>query len=94
MEYEWKLVTKTDGSPVNVGDILTCFRGDLYIYDGGRPPQHDGSTGRIYVRQGDGKFVSEYFPSVCGLMWVRELVSINDDDLVDHLQVFDPEYGP
>jgi hypothetical protein len=61
----WQLQT-LDGAPVPVDFSATSFRGESAIIQGGRPPEHAGSTGRVYTREG-----LEYFPSVFGLRWVR-----------------------
>lgn len=59
------LVRKADRSPIEVGDVITDFRGetDRLIsadYIGG------GSTGRVY----GAKYSTGYYPSVFGLVWV------------------------
>lgn len=60
----WVLFDKDD-QVVIPGAQLTTFRGEPCVLEGGRPPQHDGSTGRIFTDLG------EFFPSVCGLKWAR-----------------------
>lgn len=59
----WQLVHETTGKPVNVGDIITSFRGIEYLCTGGMPPHHSGSTGRIMADDG------EFFPGVFGCKW-------------------------
>ena len=61
----WTLVDQA-GTPCYVGQIVTSFRGEQMILDGGTPPHREGSTGRIYTGQ------VEFFPSVCNLKWVKE----------------------
>ena len=59
----WQLVDDKN-NPVSVGATLTSFRGDSATLTGGRPPQHAGSTGRVWTTAG------EYFPNVYGLKWI------------------------
>lgn len=61
----WVLKDK-DGKVVVYGQKATSFRGEVHIVEGGRPPHHAGSTGRVYTDAG------EYFPSVFGMRWVEE----------------------
>lgn len=68
----WRLVRQEDGSPVQVGELLTTqtareFKNGVRL-KGGRPPMHAASTGRVWVGE-EGTF--GYFPSVFGLQWVR-----------------------
>ena len=57
------------GEAVTPGAQLTTFRGEDVVLEGGTPPKHPGSTGRIYVKQDGVDFSQEFFPSVCGLTW-------------------------
>ena len=66
----WTLVRQDTHLPVEPGDIVFHFRGDEFVLEGGLPPQHAGSTGRVYVEGG-----GEYFPSVFGLIWMRGKVT-------------------
>lgn len=66
----WTLVRQDTNLPVELGDTVYSFRGKASILTGGRPPQHVGSTGRVWVSGG-----GEYYPSVFGLTWVRGNVS-------------------
>lgn len=61
----WTLVREDTFADVSLGETVETFRGEKVTLKGGRPPHKIGSTGRIYV---DGH---EYFPSVCGLKWVK-----------------------
>lgn len=63
-----KLV-RADGTPATIGDIFITNRLESYELTGGRPPQHPGSTGRVWVREANGGFNREFFPSVIGLKW-------------------------
>lgn len=60
------------GALVEVGDLVTSFRGEEWTVTGWREPQHAGSTGRVYVKpfEGDGLSSREFFPSVFDLKFV------------------------
>lgn len=60
----------TDGTPVKEGDTVTDFRGDTATVTGWQVPRHEGSTGRVYVREGE--TTGAYFPSVYGLKWQED----------------------
>ena len=64
----WQLID-ANNNPVTVGDVIVSFRGEQATLKGCSPPQHAGSTGRVYAGGG------EYYPSVYGLKWV----SITDE---------------
>lgn len=59
----WKLVNR-HGMAVARGDRATSHRGEEYTITGGRPPVHQGSTGRVWVEGG-----GEFFPTVFDLKW-------------------------
>ena len=59
----WQLVD-TNNTPVSIGATITSFRGETATLKGGKPPHHEGSTGRVWVDGG------EYFPGVFNLKWV------------------------
>ena len=62
----WQLVD-ANGAVVKNGAKLTTFRGEACTLEGGAPPHHSGSSGRVYVKL-DG-FDREFFPSVVKLTW-------------------------
>lgn len=64
----WVLLNKS-GDTVVPGATLETFRGEQVILTGGKPPQHPGSTGRVYVKFADTKCEAEMFPSVVDLTW-------------------------
>ena len=75
MGLQMKLVNAL-GVVVKPGDRLTSSnKGDIYavIDPVGRPPQHEGSTGRIYVVEDgveyDGIHSREFFPGVFDCKW-------------------------
>lgn len=66
-EGTWMLVYTDTGllnDVVEVGDIVTSFRGERAMVVGGTPPRHAGSTGRIAVDNG-----GEFYPSVFNCKW-------------------------
>ena len=68
----WVLVDQDD-CLVDKGLRLTS-RGEDYVLTGGRPPQHEASTGRVYVKPwGCTESFSEreLFPHVFGLKWEK-----------------------
>lgn len=68
----WHLVYKHDGSPVCVNDrVNTTSRDHVVTVKGGRPPQHVGSSGRVYVTDGSSEREREYFPHCFDLEWVQ-----------------------
>jgi len=60
------LVRSADKRPVRFGDRIEGFRG-TYVIQGGEPPHHRGSTGRVHTDQGI------YFPSVVNCEWIAGL---------------------
>ena len=70
-KYNWLLVDK-DGVAVPKGAIIRTRRGEDYELTGGRPPHHEGSTGRVWVKPvGEPETTStqEFFPTVFDLKW-------------------------
>ena len=65
----WALVSEKTREPMVEGAEVTTFRGEVFTLNGGRPPQHEGSTGRVWVQVGEAEV--EYFPSVIGAKWVE-----------------------
>ena len=61
----WTLVVEETGDEVNKGDALKTFRGEAAVLEGGRPPHHVGSSGKVYTDLG------VHYPSVYGLEWVN-----------------------
>ena len=66
----WKLVD-TDGLPVPVGTVLTSSDDRTFKATGGRPPQHEASTGRVSGEWLATEATGEYFPHVFNLKWIR-----------------------
>lgn len=59
------LVRSVDKRPVRFGDRIEGHHG-RYVIQGGEPPRHSGSTGRVHTDQG------VYFPSVVNCEWIAE----------------------
>ena len=53
------LLTDRQGVPVEIGEKITCFRGEVSVLDSAEVPRHAGSTGRV----------NNFFPSVFNLEW-------------------------
>jgi len=62
-EAGWVLVDKMH-CVVFAGSKIKDFRGAVETIVGGRPPQHEASTGKVWTADG-----REYFPSVFDLKW-------------------------
>jgi len=60
-----QLIDSTTKKPVNVGDIVTTFRGEKMVVTGMIEPRHAGSTGRVIL---DGQ---AYYPSVINAEWSK-----------------------
>lgn len=58
------LVHEASGKPVEVGEQVKDFRGDVDTIEGGDAPHRPGSTGRVYTNGGS------FYPSVFDLRWV------------------------
>jgi len=65
--YNWLLVDKA-GMAVPKGTRLKTQDGEEYELTGGRPPQHEASTGRVWVVDLDMN-AREFFPTVFDLKW-------------------------
>lgn len=63
-----KLIYENTGRQVKEGDLVKTFRGDNCKIVGMVQPHKSGSTGLIYVEQN--KFVSGFYPSVVGAVWI------------------------
>ena len=58
-----------NGEPVQVGQVLTCFRGETYVVTGGNPPHKPSSQGKIWVSNSD--CARELYPSVFDCKWIE-----------------------
>ncbi len=66
-----KLIYEKTNTEVKAGDIAHDFRGDAAFVTGWQEPKHEGSTGRVYVKEmREGGFEAGYYPSVYGMKWV------------------------
>ena len=64
-----KLINSTTNKEVKIGDTVTSFRGERFELRSWSEPHHEGSTGRIYVREG--KLEGSYYPSVFDCKFVN-----------------------
>lgn len=72
-----KVLKTAAGRSVQIGDVVTSFRGEEATVTGWQEPRHEGSTGRIRVKWlgVDGctaTYDLDYYPSVFNLTWARE----------------------
>lgn len=70
---DWTLVDSRTGREANEGDKLTTSTGATVFLCSAMPPEHSGSTGRIYVREPSNAHQRGFFPSVCNLLWIRKV---------------------
>ena len=62
-----KLINEETGKEIQIGELVTCFRGNEYILVSFTEPHKPSSTGRVYVAPAHGEGMRrEYFPSVVG----------------------------
>lgn len=62
----WRLVLAANNEPVYANQKYPNFRGQMHSIIGGHPPEHNGSTGRVYTDNG-----SEFFPNVFDMKWSK-----------------------
>lgn len=62
------LMREDGGQAVELDETVVDFRGEDATVQGGRAPHKPGSTGRVYVDEGN-MYEGEYFPGVYGLIW-------------------------
>lgn len=65
----WTLIHTESLVPVQVGQEVTDFRGDVAEAISGSNPHKPSSQGLVLVREMGG-YEAEYYPSVYGLKWV------------------------
>ena len=66
-----KLIYETTGKEVQSGDIAHDFRGKPAVVTGWQLPAHEGSTGRVHIKEmTDNACEGTYYPSVYGMKWV------------------------
>ena len=62
---ECHLVFKRTGAPIQKGEVLEDFRGDIARILSGTPPHKPSSTGKVSTSAG------EYYPGVFNCEWKR-----------------------
>jgi hypothetical protein len=69
-----KLVHKSTGAIVQIGETLTDFRGDLATFQGYHEPYDFADSpnrgAKVYVTTPDVTYQQQYYPSVYGLEFV------------------------
>lgn len=66
---QYMLVTEKGERPVEVGVILTSFRGNKDKLVGGDAPHKPASTGHVYTKNIKDGWANRFYPSVYGLKW-------------------------
>lgn len=70
MQTTLKLLSKTTGVELLVGDIVHDFRNEPHVLIDARPPHKPNSVGFVTLRSMDEKaFVAEYYASVIDAEW-------------------------
>jgi hypothetical protein len=70
MQTTLKLLSKTTGIELLVGDIVHDFRNDPHVLIDARPPHKPSSSGFVTLRSMDEHaFVAEYYASVIDAEW-------------------------
>ena len=66
-----KLISKTTGKELIIGEVVHDFRDDPHVLIDARPPHKPSSTGFVYLRSMDEHaFVAEYYAGVIDAEWV------------------------
>ena len=69
----WVLVWNASNDPVELNDVVNCFRNDYWIVKGGNPPHKPSSSGKLWVVAYDDHDCNrEFYPSVCDMKWIEE----------------------
>jgi hypothetical protein len=66
-----KLISKTTGKELIIGEVVHDFRNDPHVLIDARPPHKEGSSGFVYLRSMD-EYASlrEYYAGVIDAKWV------------------------
>ena len=65
-----KLISKTTGKELRVGEVVHDFRNDAHILVDARPPHKPSSEGFVTLRSMDEHaFVAEYYAGVIDAKW-------------------------
>lgn len=68
----WKLINETTGVPIEIGSVVTTFRGETAKLIALSPPRRPGSSGRVTVASAEWLGEREFFPGVIGAKFVTE----------------------
>ena len=66
----YKLVYVASGLYVHMNDPINFQQEPGWMIVGGQPPQHESSTGRVYLRNMMTDQNRTYFPNVAGCKWI------------------------
>jgi len=61
-----------NGIEVKYGQEIVDFRGDRFIFHGGRPPQCKGKSGKVWVTSNEYPNQQEYYDKVFGISWKEQ----------------------
>ena len=65
-----RLINNKTGQEIKVGEVVHTHLGKAAIVTGWQHPEHEGSTGRVFVRtMQDNAFEMSYYPSVINAQW-------------------------
>jgi hypothetical protein len=70
----WLLVDKATNEPVNKGDTITDFRGEMHVLHDATPPRKPGAAGYatvIYTGNDDRQHYHQCYVSVYNLKWIE-----------------------
>lgn len=67
---QWKLVCQKTGAPASVGTPVSYNQEPGWYISGGKSPQHNGSTGRVYLANDVTGLSRIFFPSVVDHHWI------------------------
>jgi hypothetical protein len=66
----YTLVNSNTRKPIQIGDSVITFRGEVGKLAGTQVPRHAGSTGRVIIEfDAEGNMGGTFYPSVIGAEW-------------------------
>jgi len=67
------LVDRVTRTPINVGDTVRTFRGEVGVVRWMERPAHMGTTGRVGVALAGSARVYSWYPGVIGAVWIESV---------------------
>jgi hypothetical protein len=70
----WLLVWSASNEPVDIHNVVRCFRGDFFRVIGGTPPKNASSSGIVTVVDYDNVNDSDrysFYPSAFDMKWIE-----------------------